>query len=508
MRFFRQIQGCAQARTVGARFKIRVTKADVSGIILIYRLLNIYFWNSIYTAGGDRSLKLTGANQQMLINNQYYINFANLNENKSLYMGAYMVLTNSNYTKHYYIEGERVCTKIGGGFGPGPNIPFKGELHPLMGDYETMRHELWEMTMRFRECTQGPDIAINENLEPGHNGEDNFEELQYFYHPDHLGSSSFITDATGYAVQHLQYLPFGETFVDQQNGYDSRYTFSAKEKDDETQYSYFGARYYDSDLSVWLSVDPMSDEYPSMSPYMYCAGNPVKIVDPNGMWLDDVFKNSETGEVSIVKTNDNFDREFVDGKEVAQHEKGWGEATYTNARKISVGDGWNTQYLKDENNSIVALLAIKFNPTSEEDPGVFIDLGVFNLAGEGSLGFSQSYYCSNEMSETGNGIEILPGGYFSDNNEKGYYGGTTYFKGDTRAQGFDVLMGDWPSRPGLQNVTMVLENSVVWSKGNSTTRLHTIKYGFQINNFIKTNILPVSLELNNISKEHLGFLPK
>ena len=54
----------------------------------------------IYTGGGNRSLKLTGANQQMLINNQYYINFANLNENKSLYMGAYMVLTNSNYTKH------------------------------------------------------------------------------------------------------------------------------------------------------------------------------------------------------------------------------------------------------------------------------------------------------------------------------------------------------------------------------------------------------------------------
>ncbi|MPM19355.1 hypothetical protein SDC9_65778 [bioreactor metagenome] len=64
---------------------------------------------------------------------------------------------------------------------------------------------------------------------------------------------------------------------------DSRYTFSAKEKDDETQYSYFGARYYDSDLSVWLSVDPMSDKYPNLSPYAYCANNPVMLVDPNGM---------------------------------------------------------------------------------------------------------------------------------------------------------------------------------------------------------------------------------
>ena len=62
----------------------------------------------------------------------------------------------------------------------------------------------------------------------------------------------------------------------------STYTFSAKEKDPETGLSYFGSRYYSSDLSVWLSVDPMSDKYPSMSPYVYCADNPVKLVDPNG----------------------------------------------------------------------------------------------------------------------------------------------------------------------------------------------------------------------------------
>ncbi|MGD9493431.1 MAG: RHS repeat-associated core domain-containing protein [Bacteroidales bacterium] len=50
-----------------------------------------------------------------------------------------------------------------------------------------------------------------------------------------------------------------------------------------TLYSYFGARYYDSDLSVWLSVDPMSDMYPHQSPYMYCSGNPVMRIDPTGM---------------------------------------------------------------------------------------------------------------------------------------------------------------------------------------------------------------------------------
>ena len=86
------------------------------------------------------------------------------------------------------------------------------------------------------------------------------------------------------------------------------YTFSAKEKDSETGLSVtslrsvsssslsqyqtslawhslirrFGSRYYSSDLSIWLSVDPMSGKYPSLSPYAYCADNPVKLVDPNG----------------------------------------------------------------------------------------------------------------------------------------------------------------------------------------------------------------------------------
>ena len=73
------------------------------------------------------------------------------------------------------------------------------------------------------------------------------------------------------------------------------FAFSSKERDAETGLSYFGARYYSSDLSVWLSVDPMSDEYPSLSPYTYCANNPVKLVDPNGEEYTD-FINSETGD--------------------------------------------------------------------------------------------------------------------------------------------------------------------------------------------------------------------
>ena len=73
----------------------------------------------------------------------------------------------------------------------------------------------------------------------------------------------------------------------------ARCSFSGKEKDVETGYHYFGARYYNSELSLWLSVDPMSDKYPSLSPYNYCAWNPLKLVDPDGneMWEPEILEN-------------------------------------------------------------------------------------------------------------------------------------------------------------------------------------------------------------------------
>ena len=121
-------------------------------------------------------------------------------------------------------------------------------------------------------------------------------------HPDHLGSSSWITYTDGEAVQHLHYLPWGEEFVDQRiTDFSARHTFSAKERDAETGLSYFGARYYSSDLSIWLSVDPMSDKYPSLSPYVYCADNPVKLVDPNGCEL---WKPDEEGNLVAQQDDD------------------------------------------------------------------------------------------------------------------------------------------------------------------------------------------------------------
>ena len=60
-------------------------------------------------------------------------------------------------------------------------------------------------------------------------------------------------------------------------------SFTGKERDEETGYGYFGARYMDHELmTIWLSVDPMADKYPNVSPYAYCAWNPLKLVDPEG----------------------------------------------------------------------------------------------------------------------------------------------------------------------------------------------------------------------------------
>ena len=78
----------------------------------------------------------------------------------------------------------------------------------------------------------------------------------------------------------------------------SSFTFSAKERDPETGYSYFGSRYYSSDLSIWLSVDPMSDKYASLSPYVYCANNPVRCVDPNGE--DPIYAKNIWGKVKKI----------------------------------------------------------------------------------------------------------------------------------------------------------------------------------------------------------------
>lgn len=110
----------------------------------------------------------------------------------------------------------------------------------------------------------------------------------YFYHSDHLGSASWITDSHCAPIQYLHYLPYGEIIANQNPSsiYNERFKFTGKELDEESGYYYFGARYYWSTLGYFISSDPLSDKTPGISSYAYCGWNPVNRLDPDGRWFE------------------------------------------------------------------------------------------------------------------------------------------------------------------------------------------------------------------------------
>src|SRR5690606_16115817 len=115
------------------------------------------------------------------------------------------------------------------------------------------------------------------------------------YHSDHLGSSSYITDNFGRPSHYYEYLPFGELLTEHNqskyylepyptqnmDSYNNPYKFNGKEMDKETGMYYYGARYYDPRISIFVSVDPLAEE--TMEPYLYTGNNPIMFTDPTGM---------------------------------------------------------------------------------------------------------------------------------------------------------------------------------------------------------------------------------
>ena len=106
----------------------------------------------------------------------------------------------------------------------------------------------------------------------------------FYYHTNHLGSTAYVTDNNATITQGFLYAPFGEITTEYaplwQNGTLPKYSFNAKELDEETGMYYYEARYYKP--PVFTSRDPMFEKYFWMTPYAYCANNPVKYVDPSG----------------------------------------------------------------------------------------------------------------------------------------------------------------------------------------------------------------------------------
>ena len=162
------------------------------------------------------------------------------------------------------------------------------------------------------------------------------EEATYLYHPDHLGSVSVVSNHRGLPYERVEYLPFGEVWIEETDpatGY-IPFRFTSKELDEETGLYYYGARYYEPTISRWMSADPAGfalvnpmerDDEGGWKPkagysiieaanwYSYVSNNPVKYVDPTGM------------EGTSARNFEDFDyiQGFVRDKEGGQWSKGY-----------------------------------------------------------------------------------------------------------------------------------------------------------------------------------------
>jgi RHS repeat-associated protein len=125
------------------------------------------------------------------------------------------------------------------------------------------------------------------------------DRMDQFYHPNHLGSASVITDSNGNRKEQIEYFPFGtERAVGSQQGTydfdagfpDVFYSFTDQEVDDDIGFYNYGARLYDPILGRFISPDRLvqAPENPqSLNRYSYCLNNPLIYTDPSGeFWVE------------------------------------------------------------------------------------------------------------------------------------------------------------------------------------------------------------------------------
>ena len=302
---------------------------------------NGFVSNYWYDADGERTVKTSGESDQVYVNGVFSGGSTNTAK-FSLYVSPYLVANQGGrYTKHIYAGSQRIVSKIGdfASYGSDPrrieyagantdglsvdykakyaaqqqvikdnykffDVPYNGTDNDNYADGEGFCCNDGSMEAAVAQARKAQARAVAKSFKDP----DNYENLQFFYHPDHLGSSSFITNLDGEVVQHIEYVPFGEVFIEERNNvWNTPYLFNAKEFDEETGMYYYGARYYEPRLAIWISVDPISNFDPTndenyidgehnlgvynnfnLNPYGYCYLNPVKLVDPNGKQVDAV----------------------------------------------------------------------------------------------------------------------------------------------------------------------------------------------------------------------------
>lgn len=293
----------------------RLLASDENGFVASY-------W---YDADGERTVKSSGEGEQIYVNSEFSAGVTNTAK-FSLYVSPYLVASQGGkYTKHIYIGSQRIVSKLGdlASYGADPRrIPYAGtEADGISVDYQTkynrqqkaIKDNYADFGVPYNgednnDYVNGEGFCCNDNspeaarakmlkaraVSNNFHDTEEYERMQFYYHPDHLGSSSYITNLDGEVVQHIEYVPFGEVFIEERNNtWNTPYLFNAKEYDEETGMYYYGARYYEPRISLWMSVDPLAEEYSSLSSYSYCANNPINSVDVkgkkillvNGFWM-------------------------------------------------------------------------------------------------------------------------------------------------------------------------------------------------------------------------------
>ena len=289
-----------------------------------------------YDGNGNRVWKLTG-DCRLESQNGGEQEYSAYLDDAVLYPNPYLTITPQGYTKHYYLGSERIATALGeGGLRPSPDSWDQREKD-LVKDYwnHFKGYEPFGAVEDYK--TTNVDVADNYPTELQYScppfqlsylqliGSDMFSscmntysnstglpESTFYTHSDHLGSASWITDSHGDPVQYIHYAPYGELLASQHaygSSYDERYKFTGKERDVESGYDYYGARYQIVPLGIWGSPDPLLDKTIHMSSYMYCNGNPIKFIDPDGRIIlfapgvSESFKSDFKQAVSYMKQN-------------------------------------------------------------------------------------------------------------------------------------------------------------------------------------------------------------
>lgn len=107
-----------------------------------------------------------------------------------------------------------------------------------------------------------------------------------YFEKDHLGSIRSVLNTSGTVLKKNDYYPFGQRHANSSYVVTASNRFKFNGKEGQTVGALrlldYGARMYDEYMGKWFTIDPLAEKYYSISPYVYCMGNPVRFIDPDG----------------------------------------------------------------------------------------------------------------------------------------------------------------------------------------------------------------------------------